>query len=354
MSFSKRSNQTLVGLLLLLAFAGIHCADAVPRPSKGASASRGAGEDESSTGEDDGTGAGDEGTPRARQRSGDPDSWDGPPLIDRPVTPPSNGSPGSPGSGQGGQGGQGATTDNASCLRDMGTAYGSPGRFKVARTTVGSVNIYAPTDLPAGCKVPIVHYSNGTMMFCSYYRSHLEHMASWGFLVSCFESTQTGSGEACLTGLDTLVSKFPDHADPSRIGSTGHSQGGGAAITCAYLSEQKGGANVSVAVHAIMPAHGMNRLSYSSEYPLIRAPVFIMSGSTDAIVSDSWIDLGYGPLKTETLWYQAVGVGHMGPNEPASPTSVAYFRWKLLGDQNAAEYIRSLDTMPGWRKFKSK
>ena len=68
-----------------------------------------------------------------------------------------------------------------------------------------------------------------------------------------------GIGQPCIDALDIASKEYPEIADTTRFGSSGHSQGGGASITCAYLLEQKYGDQAKVAVHAVQPAHGMSR-----------------------------------------------------------------------------------------------
>ncbi len=233
------------------------------------------------------------------------------------------------------------------CLPVEDYDFTKTGRFAVKRSSIGAVNVYVPQDLPAGCKVPVVHFSNGTGAYCRFYDSVLSHLASYGFISSCYESTQTGSGEACMNALDVLYENYPAIA-AHKIGSTGHSQGGGAAITCTYLAEQRWGETAVVAAHAIQPAHGMNRSSYRAEYPLIESPVFIMSGSRDYLVSDSWIESGFDMLEAEAYWYRALGASHFNPHDWASPSAVAWFRWKLLDDERAGEYFLDLPTSDYW------
>jgi hypothetical protein len=246
-----------------------------------------------------------------------------------------------------------ANGDN-SCLNGLGSAFDAKGKFSFQTTSKGAVKIYAPQGIPGGCKVPIVHFSNGTAMNCGFYASILQHLASWGFLVACYESPMTGAGTQCMEGLSTLLTDYAAIAD-NKIGSTGHSQGGGASITCAYLAEKKWGDQVKIAVSAIQPAHGMSRASYTSEYPQVKSPIFIMSGSVDMIVNDAWIEKGYSILKTETLWYRAMGIGHMDHHNTAMSSTVAYFRWKLLGDPEGEKYITGLGTtITGWQFVKKK
>ena len=197
-------------------------------------------------------------------------------------------------------------------------------------------------------------FSNGTGASCIFYRSVLEHWASHGFIATCYESPSTGSGSPCMNAMDAALSEFSQIADSTKFGSSGHSQGGGAAISCTYLLEQKYGNSARIAAHAVQPAHGMSRSSYTREYPTITSPVFMFSGSGDFIVPKSWVKRGYDILKTETYWYDASGISHMNPQNHAAESGVAWFRWKLFGDQQAKNYFINLPSSSRWTQVSKK
>lgn len=248
------------------------------------------------------------------------------------------------GSGAAGSG-PAAGGDN-SCLAGI-TNYDMPGKFQVMTTRAESVHFYVPM-VPAGCKVPVVHLSNGTGGTCNGYKAILNHMASHGFLATCYESTNTGSGKPCMDALTAAYMRYPDLAD-DKIGSTGHSQGGGAAITCVYLAEMRWGTMRKYTGHAMEPAHGMNRSGYMSEYPKIKSPIFMFSGSRDTIVSSSWVRQGYAPLTCEKIWYEATGAPHVPvPTSWTQESAVAWFRWKLLDDEAAGTYFKMLPSTDRW------
>ena len=138
------------------------------------------------------------------------------------------------------------------------------------------------------------------------------------------------------------------------FGSTGHSQGGGAAITCAYLAEQEWGEDIKAAAHAIQPAHGMNRSTYTSEYPIINSPIFMFSGSADTVVPKAWVGRGYDLLNTETYWFEAVGATHINMNSWAKESAVPWFGCKLLNNQQACTAFLSLAETEKWKELNSK
>jgi len=213
-------------------------------------------------------------------------------------------------------------------------------------------------NLPAGCKVPIVHLANGTGASCSTYSDILEHYASHGFVTVCYEDTNTGQGTQAITAINTVTSLYPDLVD-TKYGFTGHSQGGGGAIMGVYRAEQEWGSSRTYTGHAMEPAHGYgdSPSNWEDYYAQITSPIFMFNGSNDGLVSESWVREGYDALSNniEKVWYEAVGASHMTPI-PASWTiesGTTWFRWKLLGDSQACEYFKSLPNTSDWNYMES-
>ena len=108
-------------------------------------------------------------------------------------------------------------------------------------------------------KWPVLHFSNGTEL-CMFYNSVLQQWASHGFIATCYETTQSGSGSACVNAVEAAVSAYPDLADANKIWIfwvtlkvVEYSS------NFTYLLENKFGNSAKVAGHAVEPAHGMNR-----------------------------------------------------------------------------------------------
>jgi hypothetical protein len=239
-------------------------------------------------------------------------------------------------------GGQNPGESGGACLQGI-TGYSEEGPFSFETARSGSVNLWIP-DVPAGCKVPVVHLANGTGARCSSYGAILEHLASHGFLATCYENTNTGQGTQCVEAIETALNEYPDLAD-NKIGSTGHSQGGGAAVVCVYRAEEKWGTSMKYAGHAMEPAHGFGDApsDYASLYAQIESPIFMFNGSRDTLVSASWVGQGFRALNdsVEAYWYTAVGAAHIPvPTSWTQESATAWFRWKLLDDKQACTYFK--------------
>ncbi|HEX7303090.1 alpha/beta hydrolase family protein [Lentzea sp.] len=138
--------------------------------------------------------------------------------------------------------------------------YGLPGSYPVAYSDVTAVangrsvpaRVHYPataagTNQPvAAGRFPAIAFGHGFFQATSQYTSTSNHLASWGFVV-IVPTTQGGlspshggfaddlnAGLAWLTAQDgTAGSRFREHVDTGKLGASGHSMGGGAAVLAA-------------------------------------------------------------------------------------------------------------------------
>jgi hypothetical protein len=229
-----------------------------------------------------------------------------------------------------------------SCL-DGVTDFANPGPFEFEAKTSGSVKLWIPA-VPVGCKVPVVHFSNGTGATCSNYQGILERLATHGFLAACFENTNTGDGSRCITAVETAFTMFPELAD-HKVGSMAH--GGAAAFTCVQLAEEKWGHSMIYTGLAMQPESGNGTVSdWMAAYAKITSPMFMVSGLvTDGLVSQSWVQQSFDALNDadEAYFWTANGLKFIPvPVAEANQVAIAWFRWKLLGDQKACAFFKAL------------
>ena len=270
------------------------------------------------------------------------------------------------GTGTGGMNGEGGspppTGNIPHCAALDGiTNYGMDGPFMVKPAVMGSVNFWVPS-VPAGCKVPVIHLSNGTGATCSAYQPALNRMATHGFLATCYENPNTGAGAFGLQALEAALMAYPDLAD-MKFGSTGHSQGGQAAFTCLQLAEAKYGSMMIYAGLAMEPASGFGVQptggTWQMIYAEIKSPMFMFSGlGTDGLVSQAWVQQAYDATSKseEAYFWTASGATHIPvPNGEEEEISIPWFRWKLLGDSKACQFFKNIPkTDTKWAQVASK
>jgi len=114
---------------------------------------------------------------------------------------------------------------------------------------------------------------------------------------------------------------------------------------------------------AMEPASGFGTqptgTTWQALYAGIKSPMFMFSGlGTDGLVSQAWVQSAYDATsKTEEAYFWTYqGATHIPvPNGEEEAVSVPWFRWKLLGDQNACKAFKALPmTDKNWAQVAAK
>jgi hypothetical protein len=265
------------------------------------------------------------------------------------------------GGNAGASGSGGTDVPHGACLDGI-TDYENAGPFMFEAKTAGSVKLWVPM-VPTGCKVPVIHMANGTGATCSAYQPSLERMASHGFLATCYEDPNTGTGDQGIKAFDAAFAMYPELAD-NKLGSTGHEAGGQGAFMVVQLAEEKWGGTRLYAGLAMEPASGFGTQpssggTWQEAYAKIKSPMFMFSALvTDGIVSQAWVQQAYDALSPteEAYFWTADGAKHIPvPNGEEQEISIPWFRWKLLGDQKACAFFKAIPmTNKKWAEAASK
>jgi hypothetical protein len=234
----------------------------------------------------------------------------------------------------------------------MVTSFDAAGPYKTMTVSNtgpdGAFTLFRPTELgQGGVRHPIITWGNGTGTTPAIYSAFLTHLASHGFVVIASNSSNTGSGTEMLAGAQWLIDQnagtgdFAGKLDPTKIGATGHSQGGGGALNA--------GADARVTtVVPIAPAPGSGSL---------KGTMALLCGGQDTIISATTLctSLIYGRANVPTFFgilkaaTHTTAIGNIGGYRgPAT----AWLRLKLMGDETARPMFYgpscTLCTDPNW------
>jgi hypothetical protein len=242
--------------------------------------------------------------------------------------------------------------------------FAAPGPFAVTQTSGGpSCTIHRPTDEELGgpnknLKHPVITWGNGTGATPLVYQGVLRHWATHGFIVTAAESTSTGDAvemTACLGWIlqqNTVPGPYMGRVDTSRIGASGHSQGGGGTLMM--------GRDARIIATAPLQPYILGGLGgfETSSIAQQKGPMFLMSGTDDTIADPS---ANQQPVFDQTnvpvFWGTLVGATHTGTaigdiggyRGPAT----AWFRLHLMGDESARNFFYgancSLCADPTWQ-----
>lgn len=213
--------------------------------------------------------------------------------------------------------------------------WAAAGPFAVTVEDGGSAHrIFRPTGLGnKGCtRHPVIIWGNGTWTSPGTYAGLLKHLASHGFIVVAAKTSNAGSGEEMLAGIDWITaanarssSVFHDKVDLTKIGATGHSQGGGGAVV----------AGADPRVDTVVPIEPGPQGNAAD----LHGPVLWLAGQNDNVVWPSWVKPRYQNSGHVVAEYGLLaGANHMTPTGDGGGFRgplTAWFRFWLMGDEQA-------------------
>lgn len=216
--------------------------------------------------------------------------------------------------------------------------YGASGGQTVTSERGGlSCTVYRPTQLNGNN--PVILWGNGTGASPRTYAGLLRHWASWGFVVVAANTSNAGTGEDMLGCLDWLErSSLARQVDLTKVGTSGHSQGGGGAIMAAVDSR----VTTSAPIQGYTLGLGHDRRSWTRQH----APMLLLSGSSDTLVNprtnhQSLFDRADVPV----FWANLLGASHFVPTGDGGgyrPITTSWFLYQLSGNTDArADFVGS-------------
>ncbi|WP_434457622.1 alpha/beta hydrolase [Stutzerimonas urumqiensis] len=220
--------------------------------------------------------------------------------------------------------------------------FANDGPYATSSASEGpSCRVYRPRTLGQdGVRHPVILWGNGTGAGPSTYGGLLTHWASHGFVVAAAETSNAGTGEEMLACLDYLVQEnnrtygtYASRLNPGRVGTSGHSQGGGGSI----MAGQDDRVRVTAPIQPYTIGLGHDVSSQSNQ----NGPMFLMSGGGDTI---AFPYLNAQPVyyraNVPVFWGERRYVSHFEPVGDGGAyrgPSTAWFRYHLMDDQNARD-----------------
>lgn len=218
--------------------------------------------------------------------------------------------------------------------------FASRGSFPTQEEQEGpSCTVHRPSELSSDEPHPVILWGNGTATTPSTYAEVLEHWASHGFIVAAADTSNAGSGEEMVACLDYLITEsetegsvYEGAVDTSRVGASGHSQGGGGSIMAG--ADPRVGATAPLQPYTVGLGHDVSSQSQQS------GPMLLLSGSLD-----TWAPPGgnqqpvFDNTNVPVFWATATGADHIesatGDISVYRGPSTAWFRLHLMDDESA-------------------
>lgn len=255
--------------------------------------------------------------------------------------------------------GKGTITGGSSALLPLGNTN-DPSGF----------TLFYPTGGPAGERLPLLTWGNGTFCSPTFYDALINHVVSYGFIVVGANTSNVGTGVEMLKAVDWALAQDQDMQSPihgrvdrDHIGAFGHSQGG--AGTCMTGADPR--------IKAIAPLSGAPLSDRRDASVDIQCPTFYVTTEGDIATPDSIMQV-YDFMKVPTAFGVTNGGNHddytdiaddphisgltSNDGQRARAAIAAWFDWQLKGKTN----LRSLFVGPScgfckdsnWKTFVSK
>lgn len=215
---------------------------------------------------------------------------------------------------------------------------------------IRKVSVFYPEELET-CdkKYPMILILNGTGGKTTKYEPVFRMYASWGFIVVGTQDKGTGTGMTTVKVLNDMLalnndsgSILYDRIDTENIGVTGFSQGGAGVFN--VLTKYDEGRLIKAAAPLSPVSERMTALTtdYTYDSSLIECPIMILCGTegefeTEIVIPLEELTKQYDKITSSKVMARRTGMDHDKMMSHAGGYVIAWFRWLLLGDDNAAK-----------------
>ncbi|WP_194821067.1 ricin-type beta-trefoil lectin domain protein [Micromonospora sp. S-DT3-3-22] len=214
--------------------------------------------------------------------------------------------------------------------------------------------IYYPTDTSQGTFGAVAISPGYNALFSAELAWMGPWLASHGFVVIGIETNSrndfdTARGTQLLAALDYLVQQSPvrDRIDPNRLAVSGHSMGGGGALSAALRRS------------SLKAAVGIAPYSPSSNLANDRVPTMVFAGQADTVVTPSYATGLYNslPATTESAYLEVAGADHgfmVGRSNPVLiRTMLPFLKMFVDNDARYSQFLCPLADNNGVVSYRS-
>jgi hypothetical protein len=197
--------------------------------------------------------------------------------------------------------------------------------------------LFYPNNTPSGSKLPIFLWGCGGGSDPSEYVDHLNHIASWGFVV--IAEVSSGDGTELLEALDwlttqnsTRTSVLYQKLDLAKVAAGGHSMGSIGTFQIASDSR------LSTTIHVAGGSLDGNGGNASK----LRNPAAYICGADDALGATDNAQVDYTKTTVPVFMTVMTGVSHTAAARQGLPAITAWLLWHLKGEtQRKADFLNS-------------
>lgn len=215
---------------------------------------------------------------------------------------------------------------------------------------IKKVSVFYPEEMEkSNQKYPMILVMNGTGGKCTKYEPQFEMYASWGFIVVGTQDKGTGTGRTTVKVLNDMLalnddenSVFYHKIDTDNIGITGFSQGGAGVFNVLTKYEEAKYIKSAVALSPVSEYMTALATDYTYDSSLVSCPIMILAGTEGEFETETVIPLGllneqYDKITSPKVMARRTGMIHDQMCFNAGGYVMAWFRWQLHGDEEAAK-----------------
>ena len=234
--------------------------------------------------------------------------------------------------------------------------YLQHGAYDVKKTTaraespISMYTIYYPSELETMAQAyPMILVVNGTGGKATKYEPEFELYASWGFIAVGTQDKGTGSGQTTVTTLRYMLEQnenpdsiFYHRIDTENIGITGFSQGGAAVFNVLTKYDEAAYIKAAAPLSPVSEHTAEQTTNYLYDSADVKCPIMILAGTsgdfeTEIVIPIADLNEQYDKITAPKVMARRVGMDHDHMMYSAGGYVIAWFRWQLTGDTEAAQ-----------------
>lgn len=216
---------------------------------------------------------------------------------------------------------------------------------------IGKYTVYYPEELEndEDINYPMILIVNGTGGKATKYEPQFELFASWGFIVVGTQDKGTGTGETTIKTLKYMLglnddnsSVFFNKIDTDNIGITGFSQGGAAVFNAITKYDEAGCFKTAVPISPVCEKTAEATTDYPYDSSEVKCPIFLLAGTsgefeTEIVIPFEEMEKQYEKISAPKIMARRIGMTHDDMMYSAGGYVLAWFKWQLQGDEEAAK-----------------
>ena len=219
-----------------------------------------------------------------------------------------------------------------------------------AETPISMYTIYYPSELETIMQAyPMILVVNGTGGKATKYEPQFELYASWGFIVVGTQDKGTGTGVTTIKTLHYMLDQnenagsiFYHKIDTDNIGITGFSQGGAAVFNVITKYEEARYFKAAAPLSPVCEKTALQTTNYPYDSAEVKCPILVMAGTsgefeTDLVSPLEEMNKQYDKITSPKAMARRVGMTHDNMMYSAGGYVMAWFKWLLQGDKEAAK-----------------